>query len=283
LIAIDISVVVPCFNDGSFLNDAISSIGNKSDWFNWEIIIVNDGSTDVDTLSILKEIEERGIRVVHQGNLGLATARNNGIAVSRGKYIILLDADNMLNASVFEEAVECLEKTPHVKAVYTDHEILDCSLESKIIVVGEPSIAHLMNYNYIDACAVFRRELFNDVGYYDPDMPKMGQEDWEFWIRLLVSGYAVKYLNKVGFKYRVRNESMIHSFVPDDYEKNKEYIYLKYSKVLPKIFEKIAIELKHKDEEIQRRSEKVEYFKVYLSKHPLRTVVKLIMGRPLLP
>jgi len=94
-----VSIVVPCFNDGRFLGDAIESAeANQSG--NYEIIIVNDGSTDAGTLELLKTIESRGHQVIHQENRGLGFSRNVGIAAARGAYILPLDADNRIDFDV---------------------------------------------------------------------------------------------------------------------------------------------------------------------------------------
>ncbi len=119
-----VNIIIPCYNHGEFLKEAVES-ALKSTFKNYEIIIVNDGSTDVSTLTIIKELERKFqhnklINFIHQENLGLANARNNGIRTSKGEYILILDADNKIRPDYLSEAVEIIierakEKYPDVR------------------------------------------------------------------------------------------------------------------------------------------------------------------------
>ena len=100
--ALAISVVIPCFNDGAFLMEALKSALAQT-LPPLEILVINDGSTDAKTLRLLKSIDMPSVRVIHQDNRGLGGARNTGIRNARGKYIYFCDADNVLFP-------ECLSK-----------------------------------------------------------------------------------------------------------------------------------------------------------------------------
>src|SRR5437899_68511 len=90
-----VSVIIPCFNHGEFLMDAVHSVEECARTL-YEIIIVNDGSTDPPTVQLLKDLEEKGYNIINQNNQGLAAARNNGIAAATANYILPLDADNKI-------------------------------------------------------------------------------------------------------------------------------------------------------------------------------------------
>src|SRR5262245_16412104 len=104
-----ISIIIPCFNQGHFLKDALLSL-EKCDKNLFEIIIINDGSTDESTNRYLRELSDQGLHVIFQNNTGLGQARNNGIMEAKGKYILPLDSDNKIRPEYLIKAIEILEK-----------------------------------------------------------------------------------------------------------------------------------------------------------------------------
>src|SRR5262249_16474306 len=98
---VDLSVIVPCRDDGQFLIEAIASFERVAPK-TCELIVVNDGSTELRTLEILKILRDAGYRVLDQENQGLSSARNAGISQASGRYILPLDADNRLRAGFVE-------------------------------------------------------------------------------------------------------------------------------------------------------------------------------------
>lgn len=222
-----ISIIIPCFNHGQYLLEALQSVErcNNKDLF--EIIIINDGSTDGHTIQVLKDVESnKDYRVIHQPNQGLGAARNNAIRQARGEYILPLDSDNRLRPAYITKSITILDNNPSVAIVYGnawrfgDEELLwnIGPFDQQLLMVG----------NYIDACAVFRKKMWEDLGGYDDKMPVMGVEDWDFWLRASFKGYMFHYIPEVLFDYRVMDNSMIRSL---DKEKSKlvcEYIFKKH-------------------------------------------------------
>src|SRR5487761_365632 len=103
-----VSVVIPCFNHGEFLPEAVASVtGIKPD--DVEIIVVDDGSTDERTRAEMDKLTAQGINVIRQENRGLAAARNTGILVSKAEYILPLDADNCLRPAYIEHGIRILD------------------------------------------------------------------------------------------------------------------------------------------------------------------------------
>jgi glycosyltransferase involved in cell wall biosynthesis len=98
--ALAISVVIPCFNDGAFLMEALESALAQT-LPPLEILVINDGSTDPNTIRLLKSIDVPSVSVINQDNRGLGGARNTGIRNSTGRYIYFLDADNVLRPDCF--------------------------------------------------------------------------------------------------------------------------------------------------------------------------------------
>src|SRR5580704_12878176 len=118
-----VSVVIPCFNHGVFLPQAVQSVTNihRDDI---ELIVVDDGSTEEQTRQEMDALVAQGIHVVRQENRGLAAARNAGILASHGEYILPLDADNKLRTLYVEHGIRILDANPNVGVVYGDAEYI---------------------------------------------------------------------------------------------------------------------------------------------------------------
>lgn len=200
----DLSVVIPCHDDGQFLVEAVASV-ERTDFESCELIIVNDGSQHRYTLGILEILREAGHYVIDQENRGLSEARNRGIREARGRYILPLDADNRLRPGFAAAAVETLDRVPEVGVVYGD--CLEFGMRSGLRNPPEFDLPNLLRGNYIDACAAFRRTAWEDAGGYDPALPAW--EDWEFWINVASRGWQFFRLQEVGFEYRVRPGSKV--------------------------------------------------------------------------
>ena len=114
-----ISVIVPCYNDGKYIKECLRSIHEQT-YANYEIIIINDGSTDTYTNEVLKNLSHPKIRLLQTKNQGPALARNYAIKHSQGKYILPLDADNKIGSNFIREAIEILESDHSIKIVNCD-------------------------------------------------------------------------------------------------------------------------------------------------------------------
>jgi|ERR1035438_2138522 glycosyltransferase involved in cell wall biosynthesis len=201
-----VSVVTPCFNHGEFLPEAVASItAVKRD--DVESIVVDDGSTDDRTREEIDALIEQGIKVVRQENRGLAAARNAGVIVSKGEYILPLDADNRLRCGYIEHGIRILDANPQIGVVYGDAEYI--GVRTGRWHVGPFDRDQLLHWNYIDACAIYRRSVWEQNSGYDSTMPVQGWEDWDFWLGALEHGWQFAYVPEVLFDYRIANESMI--------------------------------------------------------------------------
>ncbi|MBL0272561.1 MAG: glycosyltransferase family 2 protein [Chitinophagaceae bacterium] len=221
-----VSIITPCYNHGKYLEELIRSVENTVKLVRYELIIINDGSTDEFTIVKLKELEQRGYKIIHQDNMGLSAARNNAILQSSGKYIVPLDADNMLSDGFVDQSVEILEKNLDFDVVYTDCYYFG-DVDTSHIQVGEYDLLRLINMNYIDACSMYRKETWTKSGGYDTKMV-LGYEDWDLWLNFSFSGSKFYYLQIPGFYYRVLGDSMLRSVTRPNEDKNIEYIYSKY-------------------------------------------------------
>ena len=232
-----ISVVIPCYNHGQYILEAIESVEQNSQKYSYEIIIVNDGSTDEFTNLLLNRLAGQGYHVLNQSNQGLPSARNRAIAVATGKYVIPLDSDNKLHASYLNRAIDILDSDPYIDVLYANSWVFG---QSHLLYKPGPfNIGRIVEQNFIDACAVFKREVWEKAGGYDNMMIK-GFEDWEYWIRVYLSGGRFYYLNELGFYYRHREDSMVRKLSNPATESIKGYIYQKHYQQLIPILSKEA-------------------------------------------
>ena len=225
-----LSIVIPCYNHGKYIQETIESIENAKGKYEVEIIIVDDGSTDGLTISKLSELVKKGYFVLYQKNGGLGNARNNGIKLAKGKYILPLDSDNTVLAPYLDDAIEVLEKDHFYDIVYGN--AIYFGEKKGNWIVGEYSLLKFIPNNYIDACAVYRKSVWEKLGGYDEKIPKMGVEDWDFWLNCSFNGFRFFYLQKLCFNYRVLKESMIRSFSENDVKSARNYIETKYKNQL---------------------------------------------------
>jgi glycosyltransferase involved in cell wall biosynthesis len=201
-----VSVIVPCFNHGEFLPEAVASVTDmvRDDV---ELIVVDDGSTDGRTRQVLDNLAARGIKVIRQENKRLAAARNTGILASQGEYIFPLDADDRLRHGWLDRGIRILDSDPKIGVVYGDAQCF--GVRSDVWVVGPFDSGQLLYWNYIHASALYRRSVWEQNCGYDGTMPVQGLEDWDFWLGALEHGWQFAYLPEALFDYRIAQESMI--------------------------------------------------------------------------
>jgi glycosyltransferase involved in cell wall biosynthesis len=199
-----VSVIIPSHNHGKYLRVAVESVLVQS-YRNYEIIIVNDGSTD-DTeqvvASIVSEYKNERIKYLDQKNTGVATARNNAIRQATGVYVLPLDADDKIHPNFLEVAIAEFNKNPHIGIVYTDYAFFGDLYQ--VVRTEEYELnKFITTKNLFTSSAVFKREAWEASGGYQQNMV-WGFEDWEFWIRCGKNGFYGQRVPEVLFFYRVK-------------------------------------------------------------------------------
>lgn len=198
-----VSVVVPYYNRADTIGDTINSLGAQT-YKDFEIIIVDDGSTDPTSIKKLKDLKKSGVKAhfIYQDNQGVADVRNNGIAQAKGKYIICLDSDDALEPTFIEKATVVLETSPDTSLVTTHMETFG--------VVNDPykhvpyDALQLNRNNMVVTAAEFKKDAWKAVGGYKSGL---GYEDWEYWMNLAENGFFGKSIPEPLFVYRMSMQS----------------------------------------------------------------------------
>lgn len=201
-----VSIVIPCFNHGKFLPEAVASV-TKIGRDDIELIVVDDGSTDKGTVREVDKLVAQGIKVIRQENKGVAAARNVGILASRGEYLFPLDADDRLRSGWIDRGIGILDSDPQVGVVYGDAECF--GIRTGRWHVGPFDPDRLLHTNYIHCSALYRRSVWEQNDGYDGTMPVQGAEDWDFWLGALENGWQFAYVPEILFDYRIAEQSML--------------------------------------------------------------------------
>lgn len=180
-----ISVIVPSFNHGRFLSEALGSVATS---LPVEIIVVDDGSTD-ETSDVLAAVETpHGFRTIRQANAGLAHARNRGLRESHGEYVVFLDADDRFAPGALDVAAAALDEHPECAFVFGRCTMMDRD-GTLLTTPAQPRIARdhyreLLRRNYIwmPAVVMFRREAIERAGGFNPNVNAAA--DYELYLHI---------------------------------------------------------------------------------------------------
>ena len=222
-----VSILMPIYNYGNRINQTLKSIFNQ-DYTNYEIILVDDGSTDEFVKLKLKQLESNErIKVIYKENGGPSSARNLAFKHSKGDYILPLDSDDMILPGYLKMCVNILKRDKNISPVYcdTNHVGQVQGVEQR----PEWSKERLVQGPFIVNCSMFHREAFIKVNGYDEEM--FGWEDYDMWIRMMKEGYVGKRIPKPLFIYFHHEKDGTVST-----EANKNHVEL-YQRIINKNFD----------------------------------------------
>lgn len=197
-----ISVIIPCYNQSQYIDDAVESVLNQS-FKDYEIIIIDDDSTDELTKVKLEKYNIPIKKLFHSVNKGVSAARNTGIMASSGEYILPLDADDKIGSKYLEEACRVLDTNKGIGIVYCQTEFFGDKTGKWI--QKDFSIEKMLTMNMIINCAMFRKIDFLKTKGFNENM-KYGWEDWDFWLSMLENKIGVFKLPDVHFFYRIKSK-----------------------------------------------------------------------------
>ncbi|MBA6438274.1 glycosyltransferase family A protein [Streptomyces sp. GMR22] len=204
-----VSVVIPCHDYGHYLPQAVHSVLAQT-YPDWELVVVDDGSTD-DTAAVARSLiaghPDRRIRLLRQANAGVSAARNAGIAATTGRYVLPLDADDVIAPTMLERTVAVLDQRPDIAIVSTDVSVFtDDGLPAQALQLPAYDKDLLLRRLIMFYCSLYRREVWQTVGGYAEDM--RAGEDWDFWIACAEHGFTAHHLHDALFGARNKDDGL---------------------------------------------------------------------------
>jgi len=200
-----VSVVLPCFNAHRHLRQTLDSVRAQT-FRDFEIVVVDDGSNDPETLAFLDALGD-DVRLVRQRNRGLPAARNTAFRHARGIYVLPLDCDDWLAPTFLERACARIREMPPRSFVFS---YLSLCGDLRGVVVKEYNHFEQLFLNQLPYCLLMPKAVWKELGGYDESM-RCGYEDWEFNIRLGRHGVLGASLREPLFHYRVSQTGMLKS------------------------------------------------------------------------
>ncbi len=191
-----VTVVITHYNMAQWLPEAIDSVLAQT-FTDWELIVVDDGSTKPGFDDVMARYTDPRIKVVKQPNQGVAAARNNGIAAGTGKYVCCLDADDTIKPPFLAQLLVAMETHTGCGIAYCDFELFGAA--EGIIKMQPYSFEELKRHNIIPCCNLFRRTAWERTGGY---RELIAWEDYELWLHISKLGYLGTYIPGAWFRYR---------------------------------------------------------------------------------
>lgn len=203
-----VSIIVPCYNGGCYLDNLMAALDRQT-FRDFEIVIIDDGSTDDLTMRKFAELEGRA-RIIHQPNRGLPAARNAGARAARADIVLMHDCDDTIAPTFLAETVPALQAAPPDVAVAFTHMRMVGAQTG--IVQFYFNRFDLLFTNTLGTGIVLRKKCWQAVGGYDETM-RDGYEDWDFSLRLVEAGFRGLEIQKPLFNYRVAGDDQTSSLM----------------------------------------------------------------------
>ena len=222
---------MPAYNSSHYISESIESVLNQS-YENWELLIIDDGSTDSLKDTILDFLSDERIKYIYQDNSGVTVARNKGISLSSGEYMAFLDSDDMWTNDKLSRVISAFEEpsNENVGIIHSSYytfseDISKTSLAAKYSRYNDSALDSLYVLNNIGTLtAVLRKSVIDDVGVFDESF--LGAEDWDLWLRI-IEKYSVRLIDEPLAFYRVHNMGLSKN--KDVFFKEERRVLLKHS------------------------------------------------------
>ncbi|WP_414528409.1 glycosyltransferase [Nodularia chucula] len=222
-----ISVIIPLYNQGKYIQEAINSI-QVSSYKNVEIIVVNDGSTDAETNEVFHNLS--GVIKVFKPNGGLSSARNAGLKVCSGEFIMLLDSDDKIHPEYMEKALMALINNQELSYVGCYTRNFEAYEYTQAPVGFIPELMLFHNTNVVNSTNLYRREAIEKVGEFDEEL--ISYEDWDYFISLYENGCIGDILPIELFLYRRHYDSMVWTIAQPHRTQLIQYMLGKHQKTV---------------------------------------------------
>jgi glycosyltransferase involved in cell wall biosynthesis len=231
-----VSFIIPYYNAGSTIQETIDSIFNQSH-SHFEVWIINDGSTDplsIEKLAVFEGNEK--IHILHQENAGPSVARNLAIEKTNAAYIVPIDADDLIAKETISEGLKTMASDEKIGVVYGNLQFFGA--QKKVQIQEAFNLEKQLVWNQIAVCCLIRKSVFEEVGYYDIHLSKLGLEDWEFWIRVGNTQWQFVHLNQIHFSVRIQEKSRTVDVANKNIDSIRAYVSQKHSITWMKLYEK---------------------------------------------
>lgn len=273
-----VSVIMPCYNDGKYIREAIKSLKEQTYPY-WELIVIDDGSNDEETVKIVDDLPSENITVLHSEHLGPSGARNYGIQHAKGKYILPLDSDDKIDSTYMKKAVDIIKNNPNIGVVYCEADMFG-EKKGKWELPAY-SFEQMLVDNVVFITALFYKEDWEKVGGFNLNM-KQGMEDYDFWLSILELGREIYQIPERLFHYRIKPVSRTTKFQSESERMKVAYrqIYANHKEFFEKNSEKCMLLLR--DTLIDQIYIRMQYEKIiskvqFLNKIPvIRTIIEWI-------
>lgn len=212
-----VSVLIPAYNAMEFLPKTVSSVLTQT-YQDFELIIVNDGSTD-NVESWAENLSDRRVKLVSQPNKGLAGARNTGLESATGDYIAFIDADDIWLPTKLEKQVRLLNDNPEIGLVYSWIALIDETGKPQGKLRKNSACGNvwldLTTHNIVEcgSVALVRSQCFQTVGQFDETLPLSCSEDWDMWLRI-AAHYSFGLIEEPLVCYRCHSNNLSSQWQP---------------------------------------------------------------------
>ena len=211
-----VSVVLPVYNQAGFLEASINSVLGQT-YDNFELIVVNDGSTDGVERVLEKYVTHPKVIVLTEENQKLPAALNAGFAHAKGEFLTWTSADNIMLANQLEEQVRFLSQNPFIQMVYCNYELVDedgkpfghwTGHKGGVINTDQDVRSLNYTYNFVNACFMYRGYVARIIGNYHPRV--YGAEDYDYWMRIN-DHFVIQHIGQKEpyYKYRVHDNTIL--------------------------------------------------------------------------
>ena len=250
-----ISVVMPVYNAEKYLDEAITSLLIQS-YENFEILAINDGSTDssVEILKKYASIDTR-VKIISQKNKGIVAVLNRGIDEAKGEYIARMDADDVSFPNRFKDQIETFQNNPDADLVYGDFEVIDEQSRFMYRELTPPLNEDIQEALFVrnpiaHGSVMFKKDIIERVGYYSDEFGPT--EDLELWMRISRQGILVGTGSSL-YRWRVNTTGITMTNNKESQKRGKEHSDNRWNDVNPVL---------------KTRAELIETGRYYLEKYP---------------
>jgi teichuronic acid biosynthesis glycosyltransferase TuaG len=212
-----VSVIVPAYNAEKFVGETIQSVQAQT-YSNWEMIIVDDGSTD-NTATIIKQAIENDSRIhyYYQTNGKQGKARNLAIKHAKGKYLAFIDADDLWHPQKLEKQIQVFFEYPHVDLLYTNgisfkekFEVIDSDNDGESLIIDKNIQYQLLlsGKSLPNLSVMVKKQSVDDIDGFQEDIRLQNAEDYQLWLRMADNGCQFYYLSLSLFYYRLHENQV---------------------------------------------------------------------------